>query len=131
MESFNSPLIVNCYLLTGTDFLFFILLLFLKCLVQFFASWIVNFKIVFLLLTVWEINTGRCLKTIKLDGIITCVKWCPSTALSLVAVAAEENLYIINPGLGDYLVSTKTDSVFEEPPPLEGLGMSFILKKYL
>lgn len=66
---------------------------------------------------VWEINTGRCLKTIELGDTVYKVAWCPNTALSLVAVAAGQTIYLINPGFGDHLVVSKTDTVLQDAPP--------------
>lgn len=60
-----------------------------------------------------------------------CVRWCPSTALSLVAVAADDKCFIINPGLGDSLITSKTDTVLKEPPPQEGLGMFIFNYSYV
>ncbi len=33
----------------------------------------------------WEVATGRCLKTLKVSGVVKCVAWNPNPALSLVA----------------------------------------------
>ncbi|XP_039277204.1 ribosome biogenesis protein BOP1 homolog [Nilaparvata lugens] len=69
----------------------------------------------------WELSTGRCLKTIPVEGVVRCVRWCPNQTLSLVAVAADSKCYIINPGLGDSLVVSKTDMLLKEPPPQVGI----------
>ncbi|RZF44656.1 hypothetical protein LSTR_LSTR000608 [Laodelphax striatellus] len=69
----------------------------------------------------WELSTGRCLKTIPVEGVVRCVRWCPNQTLSLVAVAADNKCYIINPGLGDSLVVSKTDTLLKEPPPEVGI----------
>lgn len=49
---------------------------------------------------IWEVNTGRCLKTIKLDAVVRSVEWCPNSALSLVLVASGQQVYLINPDVG-------------------------------
>lgn len=54
---------------------------------------------------IWEVNTGRCLKTIKTDNIVRCVEWCPNTALSLVLVASGKDVLLINPNVGKKSVS--------------------------
>jgi ribosome biogenesis protein ERB1 len=38
---------------------------------------------------VWEVATGRCLKTWTVGGVVKSVAWCPNSALSLVAVAVD------------------------------------------
>nr|NVI69941.1 putative ribosome biogenesis protein BOP1 homolog [Cucujiformia] len=68
---------------------------------------------------IWEVNTGRCLKTIKTDDVVRSVEWCPNAALSLVLVASGKRVLLINPHVGDYLVCSKTDSVLQESPASE------------
>nr|NVI69947.1 putative ribosome biogenesis protein BOP1 homolog [Cucujiformia] len=65
---------------------------------------------------IWEVNTGRCLKTIKTDNIVRSVEWCPNSALSLVLVASGNDVFLINPEVGDFVVSSKTDALLEEAP---------------
>ncbi|XP_049824637.1 ribosome biogenesis protein BOP1 homolog isoform X2 [Aethina tumida] len=65
---------------------------------------------------IWEINTGRCLRTVKTDGIVRSVEWCPNSALSLVLVASANRVLLINPKVGDTLVVSKTDDVLKESP---------------
>lgn len=65
---------------------------------------------------IWEINTGRCLRTVKTDGIVRSVEWCPNSALSLVLVASANRVMLINPKVGDTLVVSKTDDVLKESP---------------
>nr|NVI69929.1 putative ribosome biogenesis protein BOP1 homolog [Cucujiformia] len=65
---------------------------------------------------IWEINTGRCLKTIKTDDIVRSVEWCPNGALSLILVASGKKVLLINPHVGDYLICSKTDSILQESP---------------
>lgn len=67
-------------------------------------------------LKIWEISTGRCVKTIPCGGIIRSVAWCPNEAVSLIAVAADKKVLIINPGIGDHLVTSKTDRILEDLP---------------
>nr|NVI69930.1 putative ribosome biogenesis protein BOP1 homolog [Cucujiformia] len=70
---------------------------------------------------IWEVNTGRCLKTIKTDDVVRSVEWCPNAALSLVLVASGKRVLLINPHVGDYLVCSKTDSVLQEASSLESV----------
>ncbi|KAG5892776.1 hypothetical protein JTB14_007991 [Gonioctena quinquepunctata] len=65
---------------------------------------------------IWEVNTGRCLKTIKTDNVVRSVEWCPNAALSLVLVASGQEVLLINPNVGDFLVISKTDTVLQEAP---------------
>lgn len=51
------------------------------------------------------------------------VEWNPNKALSLVAVVADRKLLIINPGVGDHLIISKTDSILSTPPVQATLGM--------
>lgn len=44
------------------------------------------------------------------------VSWCPNQALSLVAVAADRKVLLVNPGIGDHVISSKTDLLLEEAP---------------
>lgn len=54
---------------------------------------------------IWEVNTGRCLKTIKTDSVVRSVEWCPNAALSLVLVASGQEVMLINPNVGKLLLS--------------------------
>ncbi|XP_041375596.1 ribosome biogenesis protein bop1-like [Gigantopelta aegis] len=66
----------------------------------------------------WEVATGRCLKTIHMDGKVKSLAWNPSSAVCLLAAVVDNSVLILNPGLGDKLVITNTDdlvSSFEAP----------------
>ncbi|KAB0792168.1 hypothetical protein PPYR_14127 [Photinus pyralis] len=65
---------------------------------------------------IWEINTGRCLKTINTESVVRCVRWCPNQALSLILVASGNKVILLNPDVGDFLISAKTDTVLKESP---------------
>lgn len=54
------------------------------------------------------------------------IEWNPNKALSLVAVVADRKLLIINPGVGDHLVISKTDSILSTPPVQETIGLFYI-----
>ena len=56
------------------------------------------------------------MRTIVVGGVVRSVCWCPNQALSIVAVAADRKLLLINPGVGDNLVVAKTDSLLKELP---------------
>lgn len=51
------------------------------------------------------------------------VEWNPNKALSLIAVVADRKLLIINPGVGDQLVVSKTDSILSTPPIQSSIGL--------
>eukprot|EP00092_Neocalanus_flemingeri_P020014 GFUD01021674.1.p1 GENE.GFUD01021674.1~~GFUD01021674.1.p1 ORF type:complete len:737 (-),score=262.84 GFUD01021674.1:103-2313(-) len=69
---------------------------------------------------VWEMATGRCLKTWDMGGVVKSVAWCPNSALSLLAVAVDTVVFLINTGLGDKLVNTRTDELLGEEPDNSG-----------
>jgi len=72
--------------------------------------------------SVWEIATGRCLRTIPVGGVVRSVSWCPNQALALIAVAADRKVLLVNPGVGDHLVCSKTDALLDEPPEQDVIG---------
>lgn len=89
---------------------------------QFFSSKCITINILDFVL-VWEIATGRCLKTIEVKGTVRCVAWCPNSSIALVAAAVDQFVYLINPGVGDRLVRAKTDEILKEiPAPTENLS---------
>jgi len=44
------------------------------------------------------------------------VEWCPNKALSLLAVAYNSEVVLLNPGVGDKLIIDKTDNLLAEAP---------------
>ncbi|XP_014486173.1 PREDICTED: ribosome biogenesis protein BOP1 homolog [Dinoponera quadriceps] len=70
-------------------------------------------------LKIWEVSTGRCVKTVPCGGVIRSVAWCPNQAVSLIAVAADKKVLLINPGVGDRLITGKTDELLEIIPQSE------------
>lgn len=66
---------------------------------------------------IWEIATGRCIKTINTKGVVRSVAWCPNPKISLIAVATDKRCLLINPYVGDIkLISKKTDDILAEAP---------------
>ena len=72
----------------------------------------------------WEVQTGRCMKTLrfqsttdasssttKSSAVIRCVAWSPNAALSLLAVAVDTSVVIVNTGLGDKVIISNTDDI--------------------
>lgn len=72
-------------------------------------------------LRIWEINTGRCLRTVEIGEPIQRVAFCPNVALSLIAVVSGRMLYLINSRVGDILNVTRTDEALSEAPPQDDL----------
>ncbi|XP_018302660.1 ribosome biogenesis protein BOP1 homolog [Mycetomoellerius zeteki] len=72
-----------------------------------------------MLLKIWEVNTGRGLKTVPCGGVIRSVVWRPNQAMSLIVVAADKKVLLINPGVGDNLITSKTDQLLEIIPQSE------------
>lgn len=72
------------------------------------------FNVDFSNIAVWEVATGRCFKTFEVQGVVRCVAWCPNSSLSLVAAAVDENVLLINSGVGDRLMQAKTDGIMKE-----------------
>ncbi|XP_075772949.1 ribosome biogenesis protein BOP1 isoform X2 [Pelodiscus sinensis] len=71
----------------------------------------------------WEVISARCMKTLPAQGVVRSVAWNPNPAVCLVAVAVEQSILLVNPGLGDKLLWGATDQVIEayEPPEEERL----------
>ncbi|XP_037950233.1 ribosome biogenesis protein BOP1 homolog [Teleopsis dalmanni] len=70
---------------------------------------------------IWEIATGRCIRTIQTEDVVRCVAWCPNAKLSIIAVATGNRLLLINPKVGDNLIVKKTDDLLSEEPKNEQL----------
>ncbi|XP_018330072.1 ribosome biogenesis protein BOP1 homolog [Agrilus planipennis] len=68
---------------------------------------------------VWEINTGRCLKTFKTDAVVRTIEWCPNEKLPLILVASGRKVILINPNVGDFLQNIKADEILKEKPQSE------------
>lgn len=58
----------------------------------------------------WEVITGRCIKTIHVDGTVNSLQWNPINTVPIIAVAVDCEVYIINPGLGDKLLCKNIDN---------------------
>lgn len=71
---------------------------------------------------IWEISTGRCIKTINTKGVVRSVAWCPNPKISLIAVASDKRCLLINPHVGDIkLIAKKTDDILAEAPVSEDI----------
>eukprot|EP00123_Amoebidium_parasiticum_P012241 comp21214_c0_seq2/m.28850 comp21214_c0_seq2/g.28850 ORF comp21214_c0_seq2/g.28850 comp21214_c0_seq2/m.28850 type:complete len:515 (-) comp21214_c0_seq2:491-2035(-) len=49
---------------------------------------------------VWEVVTGRCMRTLTFDEIVAGVAWCPNPQVPLIAIAVGHDVVIYNPMLG-------------------------------
>lgn len=67
-------------------------------------------------LKIWEIATGRCLKTVEFKDAVTAVAWNPNPKLSVVAATAGKRVFMINHEVGDRAAASNTDGVFRTPP---------------
>lgn len=65
---------------------------------------------------VWEIATGRCIKTIQTGDIVRSVAWCPNVKISLIAIASGQRLILVNPKVGDRMLTARTDEILVEAP---------------
>ncbi|TPX66037.1 hypothetical protein SpCBS45565_g04703 [Spizellomyces sp. 'palustris'] len=59
----------------------------------------------------WEIVSGRCLKTWTFDEPITFITWNPNKALSLIALASNTCVYIITPKTASPEIQSATDAL--------------------
>lgn len=70
----------------------------------------------FFVFAVWEIATGRCIKTLETGDIVRSVAWCPNAKISLIAIASGNRLILVNPKVGDKMLTKKTDEILVEAP---------------
>ncbi|XP_036779019.2 ribosome biogenesis protein BOP1 isoform X2 [Manis pentadactyla] len=70
-------------------------------------------------LRLWEVATARCMKTVPVGGVVKSVAWNPNPTTCLVAVAVEDTVLLLNPGLGDRLVVGSTDQLLGAFAPPE------------
>lgn len=75
-----------------------------------------NFILPFFQFSVWEIQTGRCIKTIETGDIVRSVAWCPNPKISLIAIASGQRLILLNHLVGDKMLVKKTDDILVEAP---------------
>ncbi|WAR11935.1 BOP1B-like protein [Mya arenaria] len=70
---------------------------------------------------VWEVSTARCLKTTLVHGggKVKCIVWNPNPAVCLVAVVSDRSVMLLNPGVGDKLQLSNTDTMLEQTQPVD------------
>jgi len=78
---------------------------------------------------IWEINTGRCLKTFNLGGVINCVQWNPNLPLfpGIFAIAVDSKLLIVDCGLFEPLNKERMEEFFSAEIPEAEEGKTFAL----
>lgn len=67
----------------------------------------------------WEVSTGRCMKTLKVTGTPRSIAWNPNPGICLVLVAIDQTLTLLNPGLGDKVIVSNTDTMLQSFEPNE------------
>lgn len=58
----------------------------------------------------WEVSTCKCMKKIDVEGTVHSIQWNPVEELPIVVAAVEKELLVINPELGDKLLSKNIDN---------------------
>lgn len=79
---------------------------------------IIDFNSNLTVLSVWEISTGRCLRSFDVEAAVKWVAWNPSSKLFLLAIVIENKVIFLNPEtyLMDKIVVQQTNAVFREEP---------------
>lgn len=70
-------------------------------------------------LRLWEVATARCMKTVRVGGVIRSIAWNPNPTICLVAAAMDDAVVLLNPALGDRLLVGSTDQLLETFTPPE------------
>lgn len=70
-------------------------------------------------LRLWEVATARCMKTVRVGGVVRSIAWNPNPAICLVAAAMDDAVVLLNPALGDRLLVGSTDQLLETFAPPE------------
>ncbi|XP_045597666.1 ribosome biogenesis protein bop1-A [Procambarus clarkii] len=67
---------------------------------------------------IWEISTGRCLRSFDVEAAVKWVAWNPSNKLFLLGIVLENKVIFMNPEtyLTDKVIVQQTNSVFKEEP---------------
>ncbi|NXH21845.1 BOP1 protein, partial [Bucco capensis] len=61
----------------------------------------------------WEVCTARCIKTLPVAGVVKSLAWNPNPSICLVAICVEQQVLLVNPGLGDKLLCAATDQLLD------------------
>ncbi|NXV05729.1 BOP1 protein, partial [Cettia cetti] len=61
----------------------------------------------------WEVSSARCLRSVPTGSAVRSVAWNPNPGICLVAAAVDEQVLLVNPGLGDRLLVAATDQLLD------------------
>lgn len=64
----------------------------------------------------WEVCSGRCMCTLSFPSKPVAVAFCPNTNHSLLGIAVEEHIFLVNSMVGDSLTVKRTAAFLEELP---------------
>ncbi len=53
-------------------------------------------------LKLWEVRTGRCMRTWELGSPVHCVAWCPNADLRILAAAFDKKVVLLPSGAGQW-----------------------------
>lgn len=62
----------------------------------------------------WEVATGRCLKTIQFESKARCCAWCPDPNSSIISVTAGSSLYLLYTGRKVIQRSLRVESMTQD-----------------
>uniref|UniRef100_A0A2P2KXH9 Ribosome biogenesis protein BOP1 homolog n=1 Tax=Rhizophora mucronata TaxID=61149 RepID=A0A2P2KXH9_RHIMU len=66
---------------------------------------------------IWEVETGRCLKVWEFGETVRSVSWNPLPELPILAVSVEQDVFLINTGLGNEEVQKKVKELLSLERP--------------
>ncbi|KAK9831813.1 hypothetical protein WJX74_010419 [Apatococcus lobatus] len=76
------------------------------------------------LLRVWEVRSGRCMRSWDLQAPIHCVAWCPNPSLRLLSAASASRLVLVPSGTGTQEVERGAAEALEEACSQSALAAS-------
>jgi len=68
---------------------------------------------------VWEVSTGRLLKSWTLEESICTVSWNPNKSISILAVVVGKRVILLNPQVEPKPVQQTTESIFTDSPDIQ------------
>ncbi|XP_059660439.1 ribosome biogenesis protein BOP1 homolog isoform X2 [Cornus florida] len=76
---------------------------------------------------IWEVETGRCLRVWEIGEAVKYVAWNPLLELPILAVAAGQDVFLLNTGLGNEEEQKRIKELFHvEPPTAPGNSTSIL-----
>lgn len=64
-------------------------------------------------LRLWEVSTGRCMRTWQLGSPVLSVAWCPNPATRLLSAVADKQLLLLPSGLGGEEVAAAAEAALK------------------